>query len=157
MSAGSSKHVVRMGPITVLALVIVLSLATMAVLSFATAQAALRTVDRQESAVLSLYANEQEAQEFVARVDAGLVTAREKRQATGEAMQTLAQYVPGATIEGSVVSESFTHGTRTLNVKLRVEDDLSYTIDEWKTSTDLGVREEASLWQGNQDDAEPAA
>lgn len=148
MSATGNKHVVRMGPITVLSLVIVLSLATMSVLSFATAQAANRTTAKQEAATLALYGNEQQAQEFVAQIDAALQPCRQTETPSGEALAALSEQFPDIQVQGSTIQKSFTSDTRTLSVKLHVWDDLSYTIEGWQTTTDLDDEQAPTLWQG---------
>lgn len=149
MSASGNKHVVRMGPITVLALVIVLSLATMAVLSLATSQAATRMADKQEAATLSLYTNEVQAQEFLAEFDAALEPYRSQNMTGEEALKAVQASLVGVEVEGNTMKKSFLNDTRTLNITLSVEDDLSYTIEGWKTTTQLEATDAPVLWQGS--------
>lgn len=64
---------VRIGPISLLTLVIVLCLAVMAVLTIATAQASSNLTQRQANAVSTLYGDEATGQSFVAATDAFLL------------------------------------------------------------------------------------
>ena len=57
---------VRIGPISLFALVIILCLAVMAVLSVTTAQATYAAAERQASFTTDTYANERAGQELVA-------------------------------------------------------------------------------------------
>lgn len=64
---------VRIGPISLLTLVIILCLAVMAVLTIATAQASSNLTQRQANAVNILYGDEVAGQGFVSQVDTFLV------------------------------------------------------------------------------------
>ena len=156
----SGKQIVRMGPITVLSMVIVLSLATMAVLSFTTARAAQRTADKQIQAVQALYECETQGQRFVADVDAVLA-----QQAAGATVERAAQAVrdaTGASGTGPLVEQSFTAAGRKLTVRLRIEDAggsaggatthaaqaLGYTVASWRMEAQIDSEEATVLWQG---------
>lgn len=67
---------VRMGPVSILTLVIVLCLAVMAVLSITTANASLALSERQASFVGDDYANETVGQAFYAELDNALAPVR---------------------------------------------------------------------------------
>lgn len=82
---------VRIGPISLLTLVIVLCLAVMAVLTVATAQASLNLTQRQANATSTLYGDELAGQRFVAATDAYLV-AHGKDE--GFSTQTIAEVLP---------------------------------------------------------------
>lgn len=148
MSSPTVKHVIRMGPITVLAFVIVLSLATMAVLSFATAQASSRMVEKQQDAQQTLYDNERQAQEFLAKLDAALAQGRSAGASSEQVLAALASELEDAQVEGNAVEATFASGARTLNVRVAIDEALAYTIEEWKTQASLDSEEETSLWMG---------
>ena len=142
----SGKQVVRMGPITILSMVIVLSLATMAVLSFTTARAAQRTADKQAQATEALYACEMAGQQFAAQVDALLA-----EQPAGTSAAQAAEAVrkaAGAQGAGPMVSKVFQEQGRELAVGMRVEDDLSYTVVSWRMQAHIDSEEATVLWQG---------
>ena len=61
---------IRMGSISLFALVIIICLAVLAVLSFSTANASLTMSQRQATAMHEMYADETAAQRFVAELDA---------------------------------------------------------------------------------------
>ena len=67
---------VRMGPISLFALIIILCLAVMAVLAITTAQATYALTQRQAAAAEELYAAETAAQRLVGGIDAELARAR---------------------------------------------------------------------------------
>lgn len=73
-----SNGSVRIGPISLFALVIVLCLAVMALLAFTTAQANLSLVERQANSTKQLYEDELAAQTFVANLDEQLVQMRDE-------------------------------------------------------------------------------
>ena len=60
---------VRIGPVSILVLIIILCLAVMAVLTLVTAEAEESITVRQEESTTAFYANEAEAQEYLARLD----------------------------------------------------------------------------------------
>lgn len=82
---------VRIGPISLLTLVIVLCLAVMAVLTVATAQASLNLTTRQAKATTTLYGDEIAGQKFVAATDAYLVAHGTDE---GFSTQTIADALP---------------------------------------------------------------
>lgn len=179
---------VRIGPISLFALIIILCLAVLAVLSVTTARAELSTTERQATTTTETYQLEMAAQGLVAEVDGAL---GEGEAALGavlagygieRAASADAAAVPGETIEdetpaGNAVDEpgvalsvgdgaatvtaagtfdgecifaTFTmESGRTLAVTLRVNPDGTYTIEQWKTTTqwtDDGTGE--NLWLG---------
>lgn len=82
---------VRIGPISLLTLVIVLCLAVMAVLTVATAQASSNLTQRQANAVSTLYGDEIAGQSFVAATDAYLMSHGSEE---GFSTQTIADALP---------------------------------------------------------------
>ncbi len=70
------RNPVRMGPISIFVLVIILCLAVLATLSFATSRAQVSIQERQEEMVKATYDNEIAAQQFVAALDATLAPLR---------------------------------------------------------------------------------
>lgn len=146
-----SDHV-RMGPISLLALVIIIALAVLAVLAFSTANASSVLSQRQADAVAASYANERAAQEFVAGLDDVLAGVRgEPTPATGSAAQAVEQALgslceaaqragdvgqsASAAMEGNVVSATFSTGDgKALDIRVTVREDGTYQVDSWKMS-----------------------
>ncbi len=141
---------VRMGPISIFALVIILCLSVMAILTTATASANYNEASKQASFTTGLYANEVAAQEMLAGIDEILATSS---TAGGKpvAMARLKEALPKeTTFTDSEVFLSFvaTDGRR-LTVGLTINNDCSYTITQWKTSTQWNPSAQAeTLWQG---------
>ncbi len=115
---------VRIGPISLFALVIILCLAVMAVLSVTTAQATYAAAERQASFTTDTYANERAAQELVADVDAALAPVRAAHGGLDEALSAVRAALPeGAEMDGSTVKAEFTADSgRTLAVVLEIRD-----------------------------------
>lgn len=141
---------VRIGPISLFALVIILCLAVMAVLSVTTAQATYAAAERQASFTADTYANERAAQKFTANVDAILSTARSSEAGAAAAIAEIERVLPEASIEGSTVRAEFTTGSgRSLAIELEINADATYTITSWKATTlwtENGADE--TLWSG---------
>lgn len=141
---------VRIGPISLFALVIILCLAVMAVLSVTTAQATYAAAERQASFTADTYANERAAQEFTANVDAILSTARSSEAGAAAAIEEIERVLPEASIEGSTVRAKFTTGSgRSLAIELEINENATYTITSWKATTlwtENGADE--TLWSG---------
>ena len=146
-----SQGSVRIGPISLITLVIALCLAVMAVLSVSTAQATYAAAEKQASFTADTYANEREAQAFVADIDAALAPVR----AAGGGLDTALKAVQGALPEGAELDETVVHmqftadSGRTLSVELDIRDDGTYAITAWKATTrwtDSGAGE--TLWSG---------
>ena len=142
---------VRIGPISLFALVIILCLAVMAVLSVTTAQATYAAAERQASFTTDTYANEQAAQEFVSDVDAMLAQVRAEGGGLAEALAAAQRALPaGAELDGSAVKAEFTADSgRTLAVVLQIHADATYSVASWKATTlwtERGAGE--TLWSG---------
>lgn len=151
MSLRSNETVIRMGPITVIALLIVIALATLGVLSLTTARASNVAASKQDASIQALYENERAAQEFLAEVDAALVPARNNVLDAKGAVKTIRQagLLADAEVDGTTISKSFTNDVRKLNVILVIRDDLNYQVISWKTESTIDTTEEVELWQGN--------
>ena len=128
---------VRIGPISLFALVIILCLAVMAVLSVTTAQATYAAAERQASFTTDTYANERAGQGLMADVDAALAPVR-------------AALPEGAELDGSTGKAEFTADSgRTLAVVLEIRADATYSVASWKATTlwtENGAGE--TLWSG---------
>ena len=85
---------VRIGPISLFALVIILCLAVMAVLSVTTAQATYAAAERQASFTADTYANERAGQEFAADIDAALAPVRAAGGGLAEALAAVRAALP---------------------------------------------------------------
>lgn len=167
MSKSSSS--VRMGPISLVSLVIVLCLAVMSVLSVSTARATLRTTERQSTATSEIYLCETAGQEFLATVDGVLAEVRAGEDVShASAMSALrrageglvgglssSKITPSVQIaagDDSTVDINAVFSTETgrrLNVYLKINDDATYRILQWKSTTfwSNGSNNE-TLWQG---------
>ncbi len=142
---------VRIGPISLFALVIILCLAVMAVLSITTAQATYAAAERQAEFTEDTYANERAAQEFTARIDAALAPVRASGGGLEEALAAVDAALPaGAARDGSTVRAEFTADSgRTLSVELDIQADATYAVTAWKATT-LWTEQNAgeTLWPG---------
>ena len=152
MSLRSNETVIRMGPITVIALLIVIALATLGVLSLTTARASNVAASKQDSAIQALYENESEAQQFLADLDTALIPARNNALSATEAAESLESTgsLAGATIDGITISQTFENETRKLNVIVVIRDDLNYQVVSWKTESTIETEESVELWQGSE-------
>lgn len=151
-SLRANETVIRMGPITVIALLIIIALATLGVLSLTTARASGIAAEKQDSAIQALYNNEVEAQQFLADLDAALVPARNEVLAPAEALAAIQAEgtLPEATIDGITVTRSFENGSRVLTVIAVIRDDLNYQVVSWKTESNIDTAETVELWQGTE-------
>lgn len=150
--SGSRPQRVRIGTISVFALVVLISLAVLAVLALSTANASLVMSERQAQAMTELYLDERAAQEFVAGADALLAEARatgsgtnagrtgaravqdsldklcaDARAATGGKVRA------SASVDGQEITAEFAcDNGRLLNIVLVVRDNGTYRVDKWK-------------------------
>ena len=166
---------VRIGPISLFTLIIILGLAVLAVLSLTTARAELSITERQAQTTTETYALETAGQEFVAAVDAalaeggssaldevlstyGVTEAAADAEATADEGGSLMVIecpagdpvtVTGS-FDGSLITATFSlESGRTLAVALRINDNDTYRIEQWKMTTqwtDDGTGE--NLWLG---------
>lgn len=144
--AAREDHV-RIGPISVFALIIIVCMAVLAVLTISTAHASLVLSERQALATQELYLDETAAQTFLAEMDARLEQTRgqgaaaalravesdldEVRASAEEA--TGGQVSASADVSGQQVSAEFScENGRTLKIAVTVLGDGTYRIDKWK-------------------------
>lgn len=152
--SGGQAQRVRIGAISLFALVVIISLAVLTVLSFTTANASLMLAQRQATATTELYLDERAAQEFVAGVDALLSETRASegesqagsagvRAVEGElqGLCSKAREVAGgqvqvsANVDGQEIRAEFAcDNGRTLSILIVVRDNGTYRIDKWKMS-----------------------
>lgn len=142
---------VRIGPISLFALVIILCLAVMAVLSVTTSQATYAAAEKQAEFTADTYANEQAAQELAADVDAVLAQVRAAGGGLAEALVVVERALPaGAQLNGTTVQAEFTADSgRSLAVELQIHANATYSVTSWKATTlwtENGAEE--TLWSG---------
>lgn len=157
---------VRIGPISVITLIVVICMAVMGVLAASTSYATTTISQRQAAATQDLYANERAAQEFVASIDDVLAGVR----ASGGNGPAAAQAVKGqldaiceharaaadgqvsctASLDNTTVNAEFVcNKTRLLSVAVTLQDNATYRIDRWKmTSAQPDAQEGGTLWMG---------
>lgn len=151
MSLKANETVIRMGPITVIALLIIIALATLGVLSLTTARASNVAASKQDAAIQALYENEREAQQFLADLDAALEPARNSGLSAREAVASLSPgQLNGAELDGITISKTFENDARALNVIIVVRNDLDYQVVSWKTESKIDTAETVELWNGNE-------
>lgn len=144
---------VRIGPVSLFSLVIVLCLAVMAVLTLTTAQATYAAAEKQARFAADTYANEQAAQNLVAEVDAALAPVRAAGGSRTDALAAVADALAqadGAALDGNRVQATFeTDSGRTLSVVLTVNDNATYTVSQWKATTQWNDTDSGEkLWSG---------
>ena len=151
--ASQEKGSVRMGPITLIALVVILCMAVLAVLAVTTSQANYTQALRQSESIAATYANEKSGQELLAQVDACLAEVAQEGGSVQDALMALKSVLPSTAVtSGKTVRVAFATNTgHTLNITLSINDDLTYTITKWKSSTewDESYLETDTLWSGN--------
>lgn len=147
---------VRMGPVSLFALVVALCLAVMAVLVVVTARASAALAERQAAFTASDYANESVAQEFLARARAA--AGEEGPEAMLSQVEALAEACVGddgpnvsAAAEGErallhVESES----GRCLDVVLLATQDGNVSVASWKATTLWDEDTGDVLWTGQE-------
>ena len=149
MSRSSNTTVVRTGPVSILALLMVLVLATLAVLSLATARANDATATRQLEHVQQIYLNEVEAQGFLAHLDQ-LVGERRSSSGAVPSAAELAQACQAQLVDESTLEARFTHQGRQLTVQVRLDADGGWHVIQYRTesATGAGEQEQPRLWGG---------
>lgn len=156
---------VRIGPLSMFALIAILSMAVLAVLSISSANASFVISQRQANAVSDAYLAEMSAQDFVGWVDFELAVARKTDDLSGagdavaDALPSIARHVEegsegriavDAAVEDGRVKASFScDGARTLNILVTILPDGTLRVDEWAMAA---VQNEAApggaLWTG---------
>lgn len=151
--ARENESSVRIGSITIFALVIVLCIAVMGMLAVSTGRAALASSEKQAMYTSEIYQNEKEAWEFVTKVDKVLYDLRNtwwwsKAQGIIDATEVVEE-TKGASIDNDEISATFTsENGKTLSIKMTITNDLQLTIDEWKVSTSKEMDNGDVLWSG---------
>lgn len=132
---------VRIGPISVFALIIIICMAVLAVLTLSTANASLVLSQRQAVATQELYLNETAAQAFVAEVD-DLITAgggASGIESSLPSMCSVAEKAANGQVEATaqlsnqqIDAEFSCENGRILKITVSILDDGAYRIDKWK-------------------------
>lgn len=154
---------VRIGPVSIITLIAVICMAALAVLTASTANATAAISQRQANATQLMYVNETAGQEFIAKVDDVLISARaENKSANGAvegALDQICQEIRDAhadrvsitaTYKDDVITaELVCDNTRRLTIVISIKNDGTYRIEKWKSAA---VQQEAqpagSLWNG---------
>lgn len=165
---------VRIGPVSIFALVIILCLSVLAVLSISTANAGWALAQRQASYTADLYDNEQAGQRFLMSMDDQLAKIRSGKLTTNQALTQLkasvqslaeaactsqpesgvdtleAETTATASVAGKRISAQF-HSAKghDLLIELEIRDDGTYQITSWKTTTSTDAEDEVKLWSGD--------
>lgn len=161
--AKSLKTGVRIGPISLLTLISVLLLAVLAMLCVTTTNAASAMATRQAESVADAYVLDSCGQQVLACIDEELQSNKGASAAFAASTVTagwnsiqqkvvaagLAQGLDlSASSDGSVISFDISTGTgKTLSAKVRVSDNMTYTVEQWKTTTTQETTQE-TLWSG---------
>lgn len=149
-----SENSVRIGSISIFALVIVLCIAVMGMLAVSTGRAALASSEKQATYTSDIYQNEKEAWQFVSKIDGALYDLKEQwwwSKYDGIAAATeIVDDTKGATIDDDVIKAVFeSDNGKALTVKMTITDNLELKIDEWKVSTNREMDSGDVLWGGN--------
>ena len=158
---------VRIGPVTVITMIIVLCMAVMGVLAISTAHATQTISDRQADATRYLYYDEKAGQEFVACIDDALANSREVHasatagaRAVEDKLDSICESARAAadghvsctaSVDGvTVYAEFICEDTRQLNVAVTIQENGTYRIDGWKmASAQGGAQAMGNLWTGD--------
>ena len=154
-----SRHVsaVRMGPTSILVVVIVLCLAVLAVLTATTASANSNMADRQASFVTDDYNNEALGQTLYAQADDVVASVRMEGGTVEEAVSALTAALPEFTdqegVSASMQDQSLVlhieaPSGRCLDVRLTVTPDMALSVENWNTSTTWVEDDTDMLWTG---------
>lgn len=156
----------RIGPISVITLIIVICMAVMGVLAISTSFATQTIANRQADATQRLYLDECAGQEFVAGVDDALADARDAGGSASSGARAVEDALDGiceqaraaadgrvdctASVDGATVTAEFIcENTRMLGITITILDDATYRIDEWKmTSAQDELDTMGTLWAG---------
>lgn len=160
---GRKTEKVRIGPISIITLIIVVCMAVLAVLSVSTANATMSISNRQADATKELYLNECAAQEFVAGVADALSGTSGKAGAGAKAVQgaldsiceaarTAAdgQVDVVANVDGTTVTAEFSGPKmRRLSIAITIGGDAAFRIEKWKAAAVQGEGPTGdNLWTG---------
>jgi len=160
---GHRAEKVRIGPISIITLIIVICMAVLAVLSVSTANATIAISERQADATKELYLNECAAQELVAGVSDTLSGASGKAAAGAKAVEASldsiceaaraaadGQVDVVANVDGTTVTAEFTGPKmRRLSVAITIGDKGTFRIEQWKAAAIQNASPTAgNLWMG---------
>ena len=151
--ARESDSSVRIGSITIFALVIVLCISVMGMLSVSTGRAALASSEKLAVYTSDIYQNEKEAWQFVSEIDESLYDVKSNiwwyRDEAISAVTEIVNATDGASIEDGVISARFaSENGKTLTIKMTIDDDLELNISEWRVSTSRDMDNGDVLWSG---------
>lgn len=149
-----NSSTIRMGPISLFALVILICVAVMAVLTLSTSQATYSAAEKQMRFTSDTYSNEIAAQDTVKLIDETLYPLRQNGESVSTAMATLERILPSsATIENDTISMRFTEESgRSLHIAILIRDDLRYSITNWQAMTQWNEEPSTGndlLWTGS--------
>lgn len=142
---------VRIGPISLFALIAVICLATLAVLSINTARASLSLAQMQAESTTQQYAAESAAQELVAQVCATGSTplAASLAAMTSQVQANNAGVTISSALAGSAVTAQFECPSgRVLDIAVEVGAGGSYRITKWNMTAMVNEAEGDTLWSG---------
>lgn len=148
----SRQGSVRIGPVSILVLIIVLCLAVMAVLTVTTSEAEESITTRQRDATTALYANEAAAQEFLADLDSRLALARSANTSVETALALL-DIPEGWAYEDGVLTVAFVQDNgRRLDIELAIPSTAGYEIMAWRATTEWSEEDpDKVFWSAPQD------
>lgn len=154
LPASTREENVRIGPISIFALIVIICLAVLAVLTVSTAHASLVLSQRQAQATHELYLTETAAQTFIAGIDEQLGDMRAPSAASADndaqsklriidsslvALRDEAREavdgqveITASTINDQVIAEFSCEGGRTLKIAVTILSDGTYRIDKWR-------------------------
>ena len=147
------KGSVRMGPVTLISLVVILCLAVLCVLSLTTARASHAQTQRQAEFISATYLNEAAGQDYLQLVDDTLVQASKEKKNLSGAMDMIRAASPSVAQIGKdtvLIAFKTSQTDRLLHIKITVHDDLTYSVDQWKTSVKWSPENnQGNIWQGS--------
>lgn len=151
--ARRNDSTVRIGSITIFALVIVLCIAVMGMLSVSTGRAALAASEKQAMYTSEIYQNEEEAWKLISKIDEALYDYRLNgwwsKSMVLQNVSEVWEDMDEVTWEDDEIDAVFTsENGKTLTVKMTVTNNLNLQIDEWKVSTDRETDNGDVLWMG---------
>ena len=135
---------VRIGIVSFITLVSVLLLAVLSVLCVTTARATASTASRQADSATGLYEVDAAGQGMLAAIDSQLAQSRSAHESAGVDDVQINADVKDANISFTIKT---TDG-RELDAEVAVNDDLTYTVSSWKTST-TQAQTQQNLWGGS--------
>lgn len=165
--AKKSTSSMRIGPISVITLISILMLAVLTLLCLATTRANYTMAQRQSAATTQAYVLDACAQDIVSEIDDELQSAGSATAAASAISENAASVAQAAIAlletqgidAGDLTAEVQVQGTqiainvaqageRELNAIVTLNDNLTYTINSWKTST-IWQSEDQTLWSGS--------